>query len=127
VAEITGGAPILRGVDSVGGETADQVANLLAPNGTLVSFGAMSGKPLVISASNLIFKQGTVRGFWGSKRVEATPADERARVIASLIAAIHSGDLKLPVDEAFDIADAAKAAQASDRPGRSGKIVLTAA
>lgn len=126
VAEITGGAPILRGVDSVGGETADQVANLLAPGGTLVSFGAMSGKPLVISAQNLIFKQTTVTGFWGAKRVESTPAAERARVIGSLIAAIGTGDLKLPVDEAFDIADVARAAQASDRPGRSGKIVLTA-
>lgn len=126
VAELTGGEPIVRGVDSVGGETADQVANLLATGGTLVSFGAMSGKPLVISANNLIFKQATVKGFWGAKRVEATPAEERARVIGSLIAAIGTGALKLPVDEAFDIADAAKAAEASDTPGRSGKIVLTA-
>ncbi|MEJ8854775.1 zinc-binding dehydrogenase [Variovorax robiniae] len=126
VKSITGEAPILRAVDSIGGDAANQIAGVMAVGGTLVSFGAMSGKPLVIGADNLIFKQATVKGFWGAKRSESTPPAELAKLIGELMKAVATGALKLPVEAAFDIADAAKAAGASDVPGRTGKIVLTA-
>lgn len=40
--EITDGAPIVAGVDSVGGAASGDVLSLLAENGTLVVFGAMA-------------------------------------------------------------------------------------
>lgn len=126
VKEITGGAPIVRAVDSIGGQAADQIMNVAAEGSTLVSFGAMSGEPLVLSAANLLFKQATVRGFWGAKRMESTPREEVGRLIGELMRLAGSGELRLPVEAAFDIADAAKAAAASAVPGRAGKVVLTA-
>jgi NADPH:quinone reductase-like Zn-dependent oxidoreductase len=126
VKEITGGASILKAVDSIGGDAANQIMNLTAVGATLVSFGAMSGKPLQIGADNLIFKQATVKGFWGAKRSEATPPAELARLIGELIRLAMSGELRLPVEATFDLADAAKAGAASAVPGRAGKVVLTA-
>lgn len=93
----------------------------------LVSFGAMSGKPLSIGADNLIFKQVTVKGFGGSRRTENTPPADLMRMIGDLVRLAANGELKLPVEGgAFDFADAAKAAAASAVPGRAGKVVLTA-
>lgn len=126
VKDITSGAPIVRAVDSIGGEAANQVMNVVAVGATLVSFGAMSGKPLVIGADNLIFKQATIRGFWGSKRTETTPPAELGRMIGELIKLAASGALRLPVEASFDLAQAAQAAAASAIPGRAGKIILTA-
>ena len=67
VIEITGGAPIVAGVDSVGGSASDDVLSLLADDGTLVVFGAMASPTMSLSSGSVIFRQVTVKGFWGSK------------------------------------------------------------
>jgi NADPH:quinone reductase-like Zn-dependent oxidoreductase len=126
VKDITGGGPILKAVDSIGGDAANQIMNVCAAGVTLVSFGAMSGKPLCIGADNLIFKQATVKGFWGSKRTETTPPADLMHMIGELIRLAATGELKLPIDASYDLADAAKAAAASAVPGRAGKVVLVA-
>jgi len=123
VQAITGGAPILRAVDSVGGEAANQLAELLAPGGRLVSFGAMSNQPLEISSGLLIFRRITVSGFWAAVRTgELGP--KLGEMIGELINMAASGELRLPVDGVFPLEKAAEAAAASDRPGRGGKVVL---
>lgn len=123
VQAITGGAPILRAVDSVGGEAANQLAELLAPGGRLVSFGAMSNRPLEISSGLLIFRRITVSGFWAAVRTgELGP--KLGEMIGELITMAASGELRLPVDGVFPLEKAAEAAAASDRPGRGGKVVL---
>ncbi|MFC0286070.1 zinc-binding dehydrogenase [Kaistia hirudinis] len=123
VQAITGGAPILRGVDSVGGEAANQLAELLASGGRLVSFGAMSNRPLEISSGLLIFRRITVSGFWAAVRTgELGP--KLGEMIGELITMAASGELRLPVDGVFPLEKAAEAAAASDRPGRGGKVVL---
>jgi NADPH:quinone reductase-like Zn-dependent oxidoreductase len=124
VKSITGGAPILRAVDSVGGDAANQIMNVVAYGGMLISFGAMSGQPLVIGADNLIFKQATVKGFWAAKRTESTPPAELGRLIGDLMRLVTTGALRLPVQATFDLSRAAQAAAASDKPGRAGKITL---
>lgn len=123
VQAITGGAPILRAVDSVGGAAANQLAELLAPGGRLVSFGAMSDRPLEISSGLLIFRRITVSGFWAAVRTgELGP--KLGEMIGELIGMAASGELRLPVDGVFPLEKAAEAAAASDRPGRGGKVVL---
>ncbi len=123
VQAITGGAPILRAVDSVGGEAANQLAELLAPGGRLVSFGAMSNQPLEISSGLLIFRRITVSGFWAAVRTGEL-GSKLGEMIGELITMAASGELRLPVDGVFPLEKAAEAAAASDRPGRGGKVVL---
>jgi NADPH:quinone reductase len=120
----TGGAPIVRAVDSVGGQTANELLGLLAPGGTLVSFGGMSGQALVVDPGHLIFKGKTVKGFWATARTERTSAADRGRMVADLVRLVASGVLPLRVAATFDLAQAAEAAAASLTPGRTGKVAL---
>jgi NADPH2:quinone reductase len=126
VAELTGGAPLVRAVDSVGGKTASDLIDLLAPGGTLISFGALSGQPLQIDARQLIFKQKAVKGFWALARTERSSAADRVRMIGELVRLVASGALPLRVAATFALERAAEAAAASGAPGRPGKIALRA-
>lgn len=44
--------------------------------GLLVSFGLMSGQPVQLSASDMIFRQATVKGFWLAKIAQTLPAEK---------------------------------------------------
>ena len=122
VKAITGGAPIAAALNSVGGEEGGQLLHLLAEGGHLMVFGVMSGKPLVLNPGDLIFKQAKVTGFWAAKRF----GDQAkvVRMIGDLLKMAATGELKLPVEKAFPLAEAADAARASAQPGRNGKIAL---
>ncbi|MFF3028410.1 zinc-binding dehydrogenase [Microbacterium sp. NPDC057944] len=123
-AALTGGAPIVAGVDSVGGAASGHVLSLLAENGTLVAFGAMSSPVMEIASGDVIFKQATVKGFWGSKVSQAMDAATRGALFGELIQRVSDGTLTLPVAGVFDAADAADAVRASNTPGRVGKVLL---
>lgn len=124
---LTGGAPVVRGVDSLGGRAANALMNVMGYGSTLVSFGAMTGEPLAIDVGNVIFKQAVVRGFWGAKRSETTSSADKARMIGELMQLVISGALPLKVAESYELADAARAAAASATPNRAGKIAIRGA
>ncbi|MFV0285519.1 MAG: zinc-binding dehydrogenase [Demequina sp.] len=124
VAEITGGAPIRVGVEQVGGQAAGDMLDLLGENSTLVIFGAMASPELNLRSGQIIFKQATVRGFWGS-RVSATMAPEdRARLMGELFARLADGTITLPVEATFSLSQIADAVAAHFTPGRAGKVLL---
>ncbi|MFI6870059.1 zinc-binding dehydrogenase [Nocardia sp. NPDC050406] len=125
-AAATDGAPIVRAVDQVGGRAANDLLSLLAPRGELISFGALSGKPLSLNTGALIFKQAVVQGFWGSKRMEEIGADERRRLIGELMGMAARGTLRLDIERAYPLERAGEAAAASETPGRNAKIALAA-
>ena len=116
--------PIRAAVDSIGGRASDDLLDLLGENGVLVSFGSMTGEPMQILPGNLIFKHTTVKGFWASKISAAMPEQTRRRLFAELLERAAKGELKLPVDKIYDLADIAAAAAASLQPGRKGKVLL---
>ena len=124
VREIVGDAPIVAGVDSVGGAAAGDVVSLLAEDGVLVVFGAMASPTLEISSGDVIFKQVVVKGFWGSKVFPAMDKEKRARLMGELVSGIASGTLTLPVEKVYGLDEISDAARASAEPGRRGKILL---
>ncbi|WP_194398895.1 MULTISPECIES: zinc-binding dehydrogenase [Microbacterium] len=111
-------------VDSVGGTAAGDLLSLLGEGGTLVSFGAMGSDTLQLSSGDLIFKQATVKGFWGSTVSRTMDAAKRGALFAELIQRIGSGEVALPVDAVFPFEQAREAAAASAVPGRAGKVLL---
>lgn len=125
VAEITGGAHVAFGIDSVGGASAGDVLSLLGEGGTLVAFGAMSSPTMEIASGDVIFKQATVKGFWGSKVIQTMDAATRGALFGELIQRVTDGTLTLPVAGVFDAADAADAVRASNTAGRVGKVLLS--
>ncbi|MFJ4173969.1 zinc-binding dehydrogenase [Microbacterium sp. NPDC089696] len=123
-AEITGGAHVAYGVDSVGGTSAGDVLSLLGEGGTLVAFGAMQSPVMEIASSDVIFKQAVVKGFWGSKVIPSLDAATRGALFGELIQRLTDGTLTLPVSAVFDAADIRDAVLASDTAGRVGKVLL---
>ncbi|KSB88177.1 alcohol dehydrogenase [Caulobacter vibrioides] len=124
VAELTGGAPIKAAVDSIGGAASGDMADLLGENGLLVSFGSMTGEPMQISSGTVIFKQLTVKGFWGSTVSAQMAPDLRRKLIGELLTQVATGKLKLPTDGVYGLDQAADAVKASLTPGKTGKVLL---
>ncbi|MGW5922062.1 zinc-binding dehydrogenase [Nocardia fluminea] len=125
-ADITGGEPIVRAVDQVSGPAAGDLMALLAPRGELISFGALSGKPLIIDTGAVIFKQAVVKGFWGQQRSSDIDRADYVRLITELVTLAANGTLRLDVQADFALERAAEAAVVSETPGRNGKVVLHA-
>lgn len=123
-ARLTGGAPIVAGVDSVGGSASGDVLSLLSEGGMLVAFGAMNSPVMEIASSDVIFKQAIVKGFWGSKVIQQLDAATRGALFGELIQRVTDGTLTLPVAGVFDAADIADAVRLSMTPGRVGKVLL---
>ena len=122
VRTITGGAPILRGIESLGGDGAAQLSGILADGAQLISFGAMTGRPLKISAGELLFRNISVKGFWGAK--PQVKPERIGELLGELIRDAAAGKLVLDIEAAYPITDVAEAVRASGEPGRKGKIAL---
>ncbi|WP_280340755.1 alcohol dehydrogenase catalytic domain-containing protein [Nocardia neocaledoniensis] len=125
-AEVTNGEPIVRGVDQVSGPAANALMSLLAPRGELVSFGALSGQPLIIDTGAVIFKQAVVKGFWGQQRGAEIDRGDYVRLITELVGWAADGTVRLDVQAEFPLDRAGEAAVVSETPGRNGKVVLRA-
>ena len=120
----TGDARIALGIDAVGGPATERLAQSLAPGGTLVTYGAMSGEPCTLSPASLIFRGITLRGFWLARWFKTAAPDTRAALFGELAAQIASGRLHAQVQATYGI-DAIKEAVAAASAGeRSGKILL---
>jgi NADPH:quinone reductase-like Zn-dependent oxidoreductase len=124
VSAITGGAPIRAAIESVGGSAAGDIASTLADGGEVIVFGAMGSSTLEIPSGAIIFRQLTVRGFWGSIVSRTMDDDLRGELFRELITRVLDGSLTLPVSSSFRFEDARAAAAASLEPGRIGKVML---
>ena len=124
VREITAGAAIRVGVDSVGGTASGDLAALIGDNGQMVVFGSMTAQPVVIPPGEFIFRNLTLRGFWGSSVRERLPQERRAALMGEVIGRVMSGDLPLPVDGIFGLDRPADAVRASLTPGKVGKVLF---
>ena len=111
-------------IDSVGGDVVPGLVNLLGQDGLLVTFGSADGGTLPMPGSQLIFKQLTVKGFWGAKVMEATKPQDAQRMFGELIGLVMDGKLKLPSGGDFGLDQAAEAVNAATTPGRDGKIMF---
>lgn len=122
--QVTGDAGVRVGVDSVGGRASGDLVSLLAERGTLVVFGAMASPAMEIPSGDVIFKDVTIKGFWGSRVSVAMPAEKRAALMAELYERITDGSLTLPVEGSYSFEQVTDAARAGSVAGRSGKILL---
>jgi NADPH:quinone reductase-like Zn-dependent oxidoreductase len=122
VKALTGGAPIIRGIESLGGEGAGELASVLADGAELVSFGAMTGRPLKLPAGELLFRGITVKGFWGAK--PPLRPERIGALLGELVRDAAAGKLVMEIEKAYPIDQVAEAARASGEPGRKGKVAI---
>ncbi|CDK28893.1 unnamed protein product [Kuraishia capsulata CBS 1993] len=69
----TKGSPIKLGLNAVGGSNCTALARKLANDATLLTYGGMSMKPVIIPTGLLIFKNLNVKGFWVTANIKRIP------------------------------------------------------
>jgi hypothetical protein len=74
-----------------GGPETTSMARLLGPNAHLVSYGAMSKKPLSLPTSQFIFKNLTSHGFWQSRWYGEKSRAEREELVHKLAKLMSDG------------------------------------
>ncbi len=116
-----GDGRIALAVDSVGGDSAGRLVDLLSDGGRLVTYAAATGQPMSISAYSLIGKHVTVRGFSIADFDYATKVLPVIHEAAPLVA---SGALFVPVAAVFELDDIQAAIQ---QVLRGGKVLLKVA
>lgn len=124
VRAITQDTPISAAVDAVGGEASGDLLSLLGHGGNFAVFGAMSGKPMMLNSSDMIFKQAVLKGFWGSKISQDMELANKQRLIQELIDRAVSGKLTLPTGAIFDLADIKKAVDGKVQKEKMGKVLV---
>jgi mitochondrial enoyl-[acyl-carrier protein] reductase / trans-2-enoyl-CoA reductase len=124
VKNATSGAPILLGLNAVGGESALRLANTLAPGSTMVTFGAMGLQPLKIPNGLLIFKDLRFRGIWINKWYDNATMAERMDAFRPLFEMAKRGLLKTKVEKAYPLSEARAAVTHAAQGKRSGKIIF---
>ncbi|WP_180901489.1 zinc-binding dehydrogenase [Martelella soudanensis] len=122
--KIIGEGRAISAIDSVGGDIAADLVDLLASDGELVLFGTATGAPMPLSSGTLIMKQITVKGFWGARVSADMDPDNRIRLITELVTLAAKGVLTLNVDGIFPLDQVKEAMEASLTPGRAGKVML---
>ena len=124
VKNATNSAAIPLGLNAVGGDSALRLANCLAPESTVVTFGAMSLRPLKIPNGLLIFKDLRFRGIWINKWYNNATMDERMEAFRQLFEMARRGLLKTKVEKAYPLSEAKTAVAHAAQGKRSGKIVF---
>lgn len=124
IKELTGGAKILLGLNSVGGESATRVASALAAGGKLITFGAMSRQPLKLPTGLLIFKDIQALGFWMTRWYQKAAEEERQAMFAELFELARAGAFKTPVEKIYPVDEIREAVTHALKGSRGGKILL---
>ena len=124
VKAIIGDAQISAAIDSVGGESSGDLLSLLGHGGVFAVVGAMSGQPMTLNPTHMIFKQATIKGFWGSKLSQEMSVETKQRLIDELIDRAVNGQLKLPTEATFDLADVLDAVDGKLQKEKCGKVLL---
>lgn len=122
VREITGGQGVKVVYDSVGHDTWEGSLACLAPMGLMVSFGNASGSvPPVnlqqLSPKNLFVCRPTLFGHLSSREATQAMADD-------LFAVVQSGQVRIPVEQRYPLAEAGQAQAALAGRKTTGVTVL---
>lgn len=121
----TGGRGVELVLDAVAGPGVTGLARAVAPGGTLLVYGALSGQPTPYPGVELGLPALTMRSF---TVLETTRDPERLRrAVAFVAAGVRSGAFRPAVDRTFGLVDVAEAHRYLESNAQFGKIVLTAA
>jgi NADPH:quinone reductase-like Zn-dependent oxidoreductase len=124
VREIVGKEGVRKAIDAVGGETGAAAFGALGRGGVMLVYGLLSGQPTPVDGGRMIFTTTTLRGFWlGDWMRSATPERQQATV-GEMLRSMATHEIVPPVEAEYPLAEVLAAAAHSERPGRSGKVLL---
>jgi NADPH:quinone reductase-like Zn-dependent oxidoreductase len=123
VAENTGKAPIALAIDGVGDSSTSNLLGCLADRGVHVFYSAISGKPSVVPAAQLIFRDISMRGFWLANWFAGAKPEQITKMYDRLTPLVASGAISAPIAGTYRFADIAEAVAVAAK--KRGKALLT--
>jgi NADPH:quinone reductase-like Zn-dependent oxidoreductase len=123
VAAETGKAPIALAVDGVGDTSTTNLLGCLAKKGVHVFYSTISGKPSVVPAAQLIFRDISIRGFWLANWFDIAKPDEITEMYDRLTPLVASGAIHAPIAGTYRFADLAEAVDVASK--NRGKALFT--
>lgn len=111
--------------NAVGGDSALRLLDLLAPNGTHVTYGAMGRQALKVPNGMLIFKSLTLKGFWLNHWTRAMGPEGMEQLYGKLAGLVMDGSLHQKIAAAYPVEQYREAVEHAAQPGRNGKVLLT--
>lgn len=109
-------------IDTIGGDALVDALGALKDGGNAVLIGVFGGRDTMIDAGDLLKHRKTVIGcLLGPEMGDEEPR----RLITELFEMAKSGDLKIPIDATFPLAEAAKAHRRAEERGRIGRVLMT--
>ncbi len=112
-------------LNQVGGDSAVTLAKALAPQGALVTIGALARQPLSLPNGAVIFNELRCCGFWVSRWYERVQPTVVEAMMTELGGLVRDGRLHLPVAATYPLRETQLAVAHARRPGRGGKILIS--
>lgn len=122
--ELLKASPPRLAANAVGGDSALRQMDLLAPEGTLVTYGAMSRRSLKVPNKFLIFKGLRLHGLWITRWYEQAGSQELQDALQPLARMIVEHELHTAVDAVIPMGEHARAMRRAAEESRAGKVVL---
>lgn len=85
-------------INGIGGSSVDDMGRLLVDGGSVVTYGAMSRKPITIPSSMLLFRDIRFRGFWLHQWNQEHTLEERQKMFSTLLDMMKQKKLTLNTD-----------------------------
>src|SRR5262249_3374664 len=119
----TGGTAIRLGIDAVSGDACRRIADCVADDGVVVSYGSLSGQDLGMSRAALAGGGRPVALGLSDGPAKPTSA-EVGEIYADLAIKVRDGMLKAPIDSYCSIEDIKPALVRAQQGGRNGKVLV---
>ena len=124
VKERVGGGTIRLALEAVGGQAAARLASCLADDGTICTYGSMTGEDPVVPRSVLTGNGVKLTGFILGRFLSRRALPEIRKIYTDLGGQVLDGTLHAPVEKVYPIDDIKKAVAHAQRGERTGKILV---
>ena len=125
VREATGAAEIPLGLDAVSGAATARIAACLRDEGTICTYGSMTGEAPAVTVADVVFRGMTFTGFMLGRFMARRSAEEIRAIYAELGDEMLKGAIHAPVDSVYPIEDIREALIRAQTGGRHGKVLVS--
>jgi NADPH:quinone reductase-like Zn-dependent oxidoreductase len=122
--ELTGGVRPVLASNAVGGESALRLMDMLAPGGTMATYGAMSKRSIKVPNGFLIFKGICLKGLWVTQWLKTSTREQQVAAYRQLAEWMAAGELSQAIDTIYDLQQIREATAKAQEEFRHGKILL---
>jgi NADPH:quinone reductase-like Zn-dependent oxidoreductase len=124
VMDACNGQPVKLGIDAIAGAATARIAQCIDDNGTVCTYGSMSGEDMIIPPSEVIYRGVNFSGFMLGRFLARYRQKDIAEIYADIASDVASGSLQIPIGKIYPIEDIKLAVSHAQKPGHNGKILV---